>query len=401
MASSGAPSFARFVPEHLLAMTPVRSILALLLCAVPLSFVGCDAADPIASSVTVAGVVLNTFGQPLGDATVLINSADGTDGTTATTAQDGTYTASVPPGVYSLGVTARGYVAGAQTMTIGEAGTTTANYTMNGPAKLVGQVVNAATGQGQANVTLQCVRQNLDGSFPDPLARYDFSVQSDPEGNLTVFGAPYGPMRCHASGPGFDARVFEVSLLRDGETGIPPVVIVPPPPDGALRVVLTWGQDPNDLDSHLSGPDGNGGRYHVYYANRSYGQTNLDVDDVSSFGPETITIFPTGEGAYRYSVFNFSNQSTTGAQGIAFSPSRVEVHDVDGLVCSYVPSTTVTSANTWRVFEATAQDVGGTLKMVAPCARGQEGLAGIGYVMAGDSGDIGTFLVLPPKAQDG
>src|SRR5690606_30600965 len=243
-----------------------------------------------------------------------------------------------------------------------------------------------------------CVRQNEDGTYPDPQVAYDFSTVSDADGNLHALNVPYGASRCYASGPGFDPRTFDVNLMRDGVTGIPPVVIVPPPPEGALRIVLTCGENPSDLDAHLTGPDGNGGRFHIYYVNRSFGQTNLDVDDTSSFGPETVTVFPTAEGLYRYSVFNFSNQGTEGAQGIALSPARVEVYDHEGFVCAYTAATTNLTGNTWRVFEATAEQDAGALAMVPPCTRGAEGLTGLGYVMAGGSSDDGAFLVLPPKS---
>lgn len=52
-----------------------------------------------------------------------------------------------------------------------------------------------------------------------------------------------------------------------------------------IRIVLSWGLDPRDLDSHLTG---NG--IHVYYSNKNAQGINLDVDDVSGYGPETITI---------------------------------------------------------------------------------------------------------------
>ena len=56
-----------------------------------------------------------------------------------------------------------------------------------------------------------------------------------------------------------------------------------------FRIVLTWGESPSDLDSHLTIPSYDK-RSHVYYGLRNFGVlTNmLDRDDASSFGPETI-----------------------------------------------------------------------------------------------------------------
>jgi hypothetical protein len=63
--------------------------------------------------------------------------------------------------------------------------------------------------------------------------------------------------------------------------------------DGQWRVVLDWGAEPTDLDSHIYfGP---GGSKHVYYGNTqmydpdSGLSVKLDRDDTSSFGPETTT----------------------------------------------------------------------------------------------------------------
>lgn len=94
----------------------------------------------------------------------------------------------------------------------------------------------------------------------------------------------------------------------------------------ALRIILTWGENPEDVDSHLTGPqpglavsDSNDqDRFHVYYSNPAStdGVAMLDVDDTTSFGPETITVYPpTGQdtlrpGIYRYSVHHYSGSGT-------------------------------------------------------------------------------------------
>ena len=51
-----------------------------------------------------------------------------------------------------------------------------------------------------------------------------------------------------------------------------------------LRVVLTWGKTPDDLDSHM-----------IFLAttlleNKTGTDAELDVDDTDSYGPETITL---------------------------------------------------------------------------------------------------------------
>lgn len=108
----------------------------------------------------------------------------------------------------------------------------------------------------------------------------------------------------------------------------------------AVNISLTWGEAPDDLDSHLFGPANADGteQFHVYYGNHpvivNEVVMDLDVDDTSSFGPEVISIprFPY-PGTYQYLVHQFSNESdivssparvklTIGEQEIFFSPSE-------------------------------------------------------------------------------
>ena len=65
-----------------------------------------------------------------------------------------------------------------------------------------------------------------------------------------------------------------------------------------LRIVLTWGEYPWDLDSHLYGKDKltDSDVFHTCYWAKNYYQgstaiAKLDVDDTTSYGPETTTIY--------------------------------------------------------------------------------------------------------------
>jgi len=78
------------------------------------------------------------------------------------------------------------------------------------------------------------------------------------------------------------------------------------------QFTLVWGLDPTDLDSHLwTPPHGVGNAvYHVCYYRRG-SQTSdpfadLDVDDVSSYGPEHVTIYQPYTGTYTYAVHDYS-----------------------------------------------------------------------------------------------
>ena len=114
-----------------------------------------------------------------------------------------------------------------------------------------------------------------------------------------------------------------------------------------LRAVLTWGETPRDLDSHLTFPNN-----HVFYVEKNGDNANLDVDDTTSFGPETITIEQKYDGQrYVYAVHDFTNGSGNrkDSKEMGFSNARVEVYVGQTLIRTYrvQPDTTATS---WVVF---------------------------------------------------
>lgn len=106
----------------------------------------------------------------------------------------------------------------------------------------------------------------------------------------------------------------------------------------SVRIVLTWGSTPTDLDSHLVGPGVNGDRFHVFYAQRSYdlnggydsmssiSAADLDYDDTTSFGPEVTTIHKQSTGAYYFYVHDYTNRSTVGSTALAQSGATVKVY---------------------------------------------------------------------------
>lgn len=136
---------------------------------------------------------------------------------------------------------------------------------------------------------------------------------------------------------------------------------------GQFRAILTWGQNPSDLDSHLTGPNADTTRWHLYYSNKTAGGIcKLDVDDTSSYGPETVTCPASGtttalrDGVYRYSVHHYSGTGTIGSSG-----ATVRLEFGNGTVYNYTPPASgfTGSSNVWTVFELTVS--GGTIS-VAP-----------------------------------
>ena len=112
-----------------------------------------------------------------------------------------------------------------------------------------------------------------------------------------------------------------------------------------MRIVLTWGERPFDLDSHLIYPDN-----HIYFQHKKGRDANLDVDDTDSFGPETITIDKKRLGeSYIYAVHDYSNGDKANSSALSASSAKVFVYVGSSQVRAYsVPLNKV--GNVWTVF---------------------------------------------------
>lgn len=113
-----------------------------------------------------------------------------------------------------------------------------------------------------------------------------------------------------------------------------------------MRVVLSWGKNPADLDSHLMFPGG-----HIYFDRKEGRDANLDVDDTDSFGPETVTIAKKHFGdTYTYAVQDYSNKDQPYGTALSASSAKVFVYVGSSLVRSYsVP--VGKQGNIWTVFK--------------------------------------------------
>ena len=164
------------------------------------------------------------------------------------------------------------------------------------------------------------------------------------------------------SKPDFTTTYITVTVLgglsRPNQNGIISPVLQH---DGMIRVVLQWGETPRDLDSHMSGPiAGSGGRFHVFFGQKgSPGQlpfTSLDVDDTTSYGPETVTVEQQAMGVYRYLVHDFTNGAVVqGSYALANSGAHVKVYRGESLFKTYhVPAG---EGTLWTVFELSGSEI--------------------------------------------
>lgn len=359
-----------------------RTLSLAVLAAFLVAAVGCDSASD-EDTVTLQGTITNVTGLGVDDATLSFAGDGGT--VSASTDTDGAFTAQLPAGTYTATISAPGYATVTQEV---DAGTGSLSVVLTGPSVVSGTVVGSQSGSGLGGIRVSFTRGEGMG-VDTSQAAVDLEATADADGAFLIDGAPTGTYLCVIRGDGITPTVIADVEFEEGATNLGNSIPAVEGLDaGEVQIVLSWAEQPRDLDTHLTGPDGQGGRFHVYYADRSFEDVaDLDRDDTSGEGPETTTIDPRYDGVYRYSVFNYSDQGATGSQGIAGEISgsqaaRVQVYNENGLARTYTapPST---SGNTWRVLEMTVANGAITIADVDE------------YVTANGSGDIDNFRALP------
>jgi PKD repeat protein len=155
------------------------------------------------------------------------------------------------------------------------------------------------------------------GAAPLPVQFTDLSS----EGTQTVT----------ASATGYTSYSNSQVVIPDGGTLELQISLSPTLATGQYRFVLTWGETPLDLDSHLKTPSIGGTVYHIYYNDQGSADAPpyaiLDIDDQSSFGPETITIYDLQPGEYHYFIHNYSQTPDITASGAV-----VQIFNENGLI---------------------------------------------------------------------
>ncbi len=219
-----------------------------------------------------------------------------------------------------------------------------------GTGTISGYIYNALNSQPVEGVELH-FRQGWNTQTGTVLS----SAITNSSGAYSLSDLVTGYYTAQASKTDFNSTYFNVvvvgGITSSGQNG----VITPQLSSDEIRIVLTWGATPSDLDSHITGPDPDEGRFHVYYSNSSFYHNsevycNLDVDDTSSYGPETVTILHQTGGLYRYSVHDYSNRNSTTSQALSNSGATVRVYFGSMLIQTfYVPTATV--GTLWTVFE--------------------------------------------------
>ena len=197
-------------------------------------------------------------------------------------------------------------------------------------------------------------------------------------GMVNFDGLSDGMVEVTANGQGFNNMDRAVSLSCGANNSMA-FNLNPTEGENALnanevRIVLSWGEHPADLDAHLTGPfpgqnassSNEEDRFHIYwYFPEDSDIAWLDVDDVDSYGPETVTIFPaqgesqSREGVYRYTVYQYEGM------GIIDDAVTVELYIGNNPVRTFKPPVdnhgvmiSNTEGNTWTVLELRVNNSG-------------------------------------------
>ncbi len=267
---------------------------------------------------------------PLANVAVqLLNFAGELVQTTQTNASGQYRMDSVISGTYKMSFALRGY----QPLSLSRPGVVIGGQTyvvdgemVGAAARVFGQVVDALNG---------FPIRDAQADLLDAAGNLVFSALSDAAGNYAMEGVA----------PGNYKMVFNRSGYSEFQTSQPGVVVAPGSYQvnaalseilriGEYRIILTWGDSApaiSDVDSYLLIPGSP--EQPVFYGNKNFRGSSLDLDDTSYSGPETITISEYYPGSYHYYVANYNEPSN--GQGLADSDIRVSVYSGQGLVKQY------------------------------------------------------------------
>jgi hypothetical protein len=134
-------------------------------------------------------------------------------------------------------------------------------------------------------------------------------------GRFTV-SLPAGQYTCIATTPQYYTFYDDSCRVNSAGELYKNLVMSPMLNPGTARIVLSWGADPKDLDSYLYVPHQSPAvpACEINFRNKNCqsGVVRLDVDAVSGFGPETITLNGFRNGIYRFRVNHFRGGGVPG-----------------------------------------------------------------------------------------
>ena len=262
----------------------------------------------------------------------------------------GSYSVQLNPGTYLVDIRANGYIGFQCYATVesnqteymetflmvqgSEADTGTAN----------GYVRNALTGAGVGSVKLE-VRKNWNNPSVGTVVKTVYTTSS----GWYTMELPLGNYTITASLSGYVTNSFNIVVQRSSSP-IQNGTITPVGSGNTYRIVLSWDENPRDLDSHVVGTFSSGSTFHTYYSSKSAKENgieicNLDVDDTTSYGPETITLNVSNTTPYYYYIYKYA-----GTGELYTSGAKVKLYQGSSLLGTYHVPANQGTGRYWNVF---------------------------------------------------
>ena len=199
-----------------------------------------------------------------------------------------------------------------------------------------GYVKNAVTGRGMSSVLKLREKGKKNGNVL-------YEIKSATNGSYT-FAGKQGKYTAEVSAKGYVTEYIDLEIVKgQTKTGFN-VILSPEVAEGEIRIVLSWGSAPADLDGHAEGVSSSGSSFAIDYQNKSVkGVGKLDVDDRNGHGPETITITDAG-AEFTYFVVDYL------AEGIMSSSNAIVKVYLPGKTQAVTYRVPSTDGMVWEVF---------------------------------------------------
>lgn len=254
-----------------------------------------------------------------------------------------------------------------------------------GTPDIAGKIKDAITGMPVENATVKLFRDGNTGLAAN------YTLETDSDGIYEQEAVEAGVYSAVISATGYVTTSRNTLYAYVGATSDYDeqnlnlnFTIAPVSTEGVWRIVLTWGEHPEDLDSHMWAPSEgltaenctvSGGwdadKHIAYYNEEDANNTlNLDIDEVDGYGPETITIAQQQTGTYYYSIHHYSGEKI-----IAESGAKIQVYKGSELKKEfYAPTTGGEGKYVWEVFNLNGDTIT-TVNAYQTHSTGSGGLA--------------------------
>lgn len=328
-----------------------------------------------------SGRITNTSGNAINTAKIMVYSTNTGDGRFFTTSSSssvdkyGNYEIVLPAGTYNVCIYAKDYLPlEIKNITIESNKINYLENTLLLPwnssyknSQIRGVVVNALDGSKIEDVTIHFRKgwNNKTGKYIKSILNKGQSKTTTNSSGTFSFPTTLGCYTAELCKNGYITSYYNVVATVSSNTGKQKMILSPILSSNEYRIILTWGETPADLDSHLTYYKSSQKQFHIYYDNKKAtlnGKTvaKLDIDDTNSYGPETITLSIgsalLNNEEYNYTVHNYSNRSSTSSTELSTSNATVLLYKGNTLLKTYyIPANK--DGTYWNVFKITNKGI--------------------------------------------